>query len=384
MAGMRLGLLPGALSSSGGPGTYVTGVTRSLLDVDPDIDVSALFLGVRHTMHARDLRRSLSSTLGHPGRVSVRSRPVSMRAHASAARRLIPSYDALFGRHDVYHQTHLDVDPRVPGRKLVLTLHDLIARRWPDEGQVIEGAEALLSRAAGVITVSDSSRWTILGAFPSIEPSRVHVVWNGVDHSTFHGDAAPEDGSHLSRLGVSGTYLLYVGGLTRRKNVDVLVAAHHRLREQQDDVPPLVLVGPWRSTQLPGQGPGVRALGAVPAAAVPALMRRASLVVLPSRDEGFGLPLLEAQACGALVACSDIPVFREVGGDAPFYVDSTAPAALAEGVAAALRASRQEAAHRRDRGILHARGFSWERSARDHVRVYRKVAEGVLADTAPH
>jgi glycosyltransferase involved in cell wall biosynthesis len=377
---MRLGLLPGGLAGSGGPSTYVTGFVRALPQVRPDVEVRTLLLGAKQARwRAREERHRIAETLGDDGVVPVLGRPVpaAVTLYNSRLAPLLPSYDRLFGRHDVYHQTHLDLDPAVPGDRLVLTLHDLVAEHWPDEGRLLPGAAHLLTRAAAVITVSARSREDILARFPTVSPERVHVVWNGVDHDLFHAQLDEEDARRLTAVGVGSPFLLYAGGLTRRKNVQTLLQAHDLLRREGQVIPPLVLVGPWDKGRLAGhaRAGAVLPLGTVPRETVAALMRRADAVVLPSREEGFGLPALEAQACGALVICSDIPAFREVGGSAPIYVESADPAVLAAGIRAGLRITRQQRQQRRAEGLRHATGFSWQASAAGHAGVYEQVLQ---------
>ena len=369
---MRLGLLPGTLSPSGGPGTYVTGLVEGLLE-QPGVQVQALLLGLRHfTEQGRRQRRQVSALLGDD--LQVRTRAVSGRLYGTALRPLLPSYDLLFRRHDIYHQTHLDLDPAVPGGRLVLTLHDLVAERWPDEGRLLPNAERLLSRAAAVVTVSEASRCSILKRFSSLDPDRIHVIWNGLAHEVFHPRGLDDDGRRLDLASVTAPYLLYVGGLSRRKNVSTLIAAHAAARHKDPTTPVLVLVGPWQPADLGDQRvEGVMALGAVEKATVAALMRRALAVVLPSRDEGFGLPVLEAQACGTAVICSDIPAFQEVGGPAPHYVDTRSVDTLTAGLLRVLRTAGEEGDGRRQAGVAHATTFSWQRSAAQHRAVYEAV-----------
>ena len=371
---MKLGLLPGGVSGSGGPSTYVIGVALGLAR-QPHIRVDPLLLGLRQvTPRGRAQRRLVCELLGS-GVGQVRGRPVGRRLHASGLRALLPRYDCLFGKHDVYHQTHLDVDPLVPGERLVLTLHDLVAERWPDEGGLLPGAEHLLCRAAAVITVSTASKKIIQARFPELNPDRLHVIWNGVDHSIFHPEQLPHEQDQIERLGVPGRYLLYVGGLSMRKNLSTLLDAYKSVRDLHPEGPDLVLIGPWhRDGLLAAQGrDGVVVLGSVPSGAVASLMRGAVAVVIPSRDEGFGLPVLEAQACGTPIVCSDIDAFTEVGGDAPYYVDTSSVEALVAALRDVLPRLDQERSARTDMGIGHAAQFSWDRSAAAHRVVYDQV-----------
>jgi len=372
---MKLGLLPPGLPGAGGPSTYVTGVTRGMLEVSPSLRVRALLLGAKALVPgSRGERVRFGESLGPTGRVAVRARPLSTRLYRSRARALLPSYDVLFGRHDLYHQMHLDLDPAVPGDRLVVTLHDLVAERWPDEGRLMPGAADLLRRAAAVVTVSGASRGDILSRFPEVAPERVHVVWNGIDHQVFQPHDR-DDESRVRALGIDGPYLVYVGGLTQRKNVPALLEAHALLRARRRDAPRLVLIGPWESRRIDAHAApsAVLPLGPVPQEAVPALMRCSVAVVVPARDEGFGLPVLEAQACGSVVVCSDIPAFREIGGPAPMFAEPAPPESLALALEEAMDLSAPDRSRRIRLGLEHVAAFSWERSARGHLQVYRQV-----------
>lgn len=376
-----MGLLPASAHWVGGPGTYLAGVAQAVALNEQDLDLRILLLGMGHLRRpAAQQRRALRNSFPAQTRVPVIARPVSPRWYRTGAAGMLPDLDRLFGRHDVYHQAHLDMDPPVPGNRLVLTLHDLIATAWPDEGSLLPTAGQLLHRAAAVVTVSGTSRARILERFPEVQPERVHVVWNGVDHERFTAERLDTDAERLRGAGIPHEFILYVGGITRRKNLPALVEAYGLLRERGVDVPPLVLVGPWRTPELEESlqrdpGPSVIALGSLAPELVPSLMRHARVVAAPSRDEGFGLPLLEAQACGAITVCSDIPVFREIGGSAPLYTEPTAEG-LAAGLQRSLSLSTEELSRRREEGIGHARTFSWTRSAAEHAAVYRRVGSG--------
>jgi glycosyltransferase involved in cell wall biosynthesis len=376
---VRVGLLPANANWVGGPGTYLSGLVDGLTRIVPPIELRILLLGLGQLRRdAAHHRRVLRSRLSRTAQVPVVTRPVSPRLYSSKTVRALLDLDTLFGRHDVYHQAHLDGNPAVRAEKLALTLHDVIAADWPDEGSLLSGAEDLLRRAAAVITVSEASKGRILGRFPRVHEERVRVIWNGLDHSAFYPGPTPGDSALLRDAGVPSEYILYVGGMTRRKNVEALVRGHARLRRRRRDAPPLVLVGPWDKQRFIDAAPAalesdVVALGPVPAVSVPALMRGAQVLAAPSRDEGFGLPVLEGQACGTTVVCSNIPVFREIGGAAPLYVPPT-DQGLAEGLDRALDLTSDEIRERQRLGLEHTRTFTWERSAEQHCTVYREIA----------
>ena len=143
----------------------------------------------------------------------------------------------------------------------------------------------------------------------------------------------------------------------------------------------LVLAGPagWGTAELAGaigaaaDGERVKRLGYVDAALVPALLRRAAVVAYPSFYEGFGLPALEALACGAPLVTSASTAMAEFAGPAAILVDPTDPSALAAGLAAALGGG-PAADDRRREGLVRAARFTWERSAAGHVAAFRAAA----------
>jgi alpha-1,3-rhamnosyl/mannosyltransferase len=116
----------------------------------------------------------------------------------------------------------------------------------------------------------------------------------------------------------------------------------------------------------------IRFLGPVPEEDLPALYAGAALFVFPSLYEGFGLPALEAMACGVPVVCSNISSLLEVCGDATLYFDPTDVKAIAQALGRALAAPDLQA-ELRERGLARAAQFSWERTAQETLRLYREV-----------
>jgi glycosyltransferase involved in cell wall biosynthesis len=232
-----------------------------------------------------------------------------------------------------------------------------------------------LTRVAGaVITVSRHSADEIMRAF-HVPAKRLHVIPHGVDANRFHvrddGDAAL-----LTQLGLPGDFVLYLGNLDPRKNVTALVEATASLAV------PLVVAGGG----FLGSGPvertvaeasHVRYLGQVPHELVAPLMRAATVFAFPSGHEGFGMPVLEAMACGTPVVASDRAALPEVAGDAAVLVSDLD----AEGIATGLRQVLDggSAAELSTRGVARAAGFSWEESARRHAEVFTSLISGGTA-----
>ncbi|MGH2543804.1 MAG: glycosyltransferase family 4 protein [Ardenticatenaceae bacterium] len=288
---------------------------------------------------------------------------------------------------DVYHSPYrlFSVLTNVP---TVITIHELALlhgddrrSRWTGRlSQFTQQAQLTVTRRAdAIICVSEFLRQEYLKVV-DVAPARVHVVYNGVDHSRFHPRYRPEARQRAARLlGIEPPYVLALASAEPRKNLRTLIQAYARLPE---DMPRLVLAGAgnW------GQGPiyemvreagieqRVRFTGYVPEAVLPDLYGGARCFVFPSLYEGFGLPVLEALACGAPVVASDRTSIPEVTGDAAILVDPTNVAALAEGMHRVL-------ANKALRDALRAKApgqaarFSWQRTARETRRVYEAVLE---------
>ena len=183
--------------------------------------------------------------------------------------------------------------------------------------------------------------------------------------------APPEDvvDARIAAIGIEPPYVLSVGTIEPRKGLDTLAAAVTGLRDRHPDVT-LVLAGPTGWLSVPGlDGPGVRRLGKVDEPTLDALYRRAELFALPSRYEGFGLPVLEAMARGCPVIASDATALPEVVGDAGRLV----PPGDVPGWTAAIDDLLGDAGLRADlaaRGLRRAAEFSWAATASAHVEAY--------------
>ncbi len=185
------------------------------------------------------------------------------------------------------------------------------------------------------------------------------------------------------RLGLREDYLLYVGGFDYRKNLEVLLGAHRLARKRGMNLP-LALAGGMDSPygklvrslveDEAGEG-GVRLLGHIPDKDLPALYGGARLFLYPSLYEGFGLPVLDAMACGAPVVCSNAASLPEAAGDAAVLVDPGDEEAWAEAIVRCAGDEELRGGMRR-RGLAHAGEFSWDRAARETLAVYEELAGG--------
>ena len=255
-----------------------------------------------------------------------------------------------------------------PAPREVVTLHDVVAWRYADESPPVRAAAEELRRAAAVVCVS---AYTAAEAVDLLGLADPVVVPNGVEDRYF--GAEPLGAAALAELGVARPYVLTAGGASERKNLQGLAEAWSRVHAARPDVT-LVLAGPPhpRRTGLFGSLPGVRLAGRVADDILPGLYAAASVVVVPSLVEGFGLPALEGMAAGVPVVASDRSSLPEVVGDGGLLVEPTGPA-LAEGILDVLAGGSDALAMAR-RGLERAREFTWEASAEGHARVWRSAS----------
>jgi len=290
---------------------------------------------------------------------------------------------------DVVHSPAMLAPLRCP-RPVVMTIFDLSFRRYPDH--FAASRRALLNflvpraarRAAAVITFSDHVRQEVIEAY-SLDPALVRRTHLGVDHERYSPAAVAGEGEALTKRGIRSPYLLHVGSLNRRKNLPQLLRALVLLRGAgKGPDPQLVLVG-GEELGMPGRTEllalvdqlklrdRVLLTGFLPAAEMAAVYRGAELLVQPSLYEGFGLPVLEAMACGTPVISSNAGSLPEVAGDAAILVDPGS----AEQMAAAIQLVLEDQAVRArlgETGIVQSGRFSWSGTAAATLQVYDSVA----------
>lgn len=276
----------------------------------------------------------------------------------------------------------LPLATRVPG---VVTVHDLSFLRMPEHFPPLKRAylAALcrwsVARAAQVIAVGPQTA-SDLAHFFRVDAARLHTIPNGVD-ARFSPAPAAHSAAFRHAKGLPSRYWLYLGTLEPRKNLPLLLEAFARRRQvRPDDGIHLVLAGGrgWddqaiftRIAEL-GLQDVVHLPGFVPAAELPDWYRAAEAFVYPSRYEGFGLPVLEAMACGTPVLSSDAPGMREVAGRAALQVP---PDDVEAWVAALTLLAEQPglAARLRQTGLERAASFTWRATAEQTLAVYERA-----------
>jgi glycosyltransferase involved in cell wall biosynthesis len=283
---------------------------------------------------------------------------------------------------DVLHLTRPLVAP-MPRLKAptVVSVHDVLTLRAPEYfSQVIRAnfralAPRTIRAAAAVLTGSEYSRGEIV-ELVGAELSRVHVVPLGIDERF---RPAPRPDHLAARFGIDRPYVLCVGTLEIRKNLAGALRAFAALGAERSDFQLVVTGGPgWMNAEFGSALDELRedivVTGYVDDEDLVALLSSAACFLYPSFLEGFGLPPLEAMACGAPVVSSRGGSLAEVCGDAALLVDPHDEGALAEALRRVLTDAELSADLRR-RGPARASEFSWRRCALGTARVYREVAE---------
>ncbi|HEY7413194.1 MAG TPA: glycosyltransferase family 1 protein [Vicinamibacteria bacterium] len=290
-----------------------------------------------------------------------------------------PSLDRLVGAPlDLVHSPHPLL---VPGKRArqVVTLHDLFFLKHPEmtDAEVRRDYAPLVrehvARADGVICVSEhtASEARLLLDVPA---EKIAVIPNGVD-PIYRTTVTPEEvETVLARRRLPRGAILYVGTEEKRKNLVNLAMAYMGLTRRRRQTPPLVLVGPgsyWAQAG-PDVGAQIRATGYLETAEIRALMAASSLLVLPSLEEGFGLPVAEAMAAGLPVVCSRGSALEEVAGGAAMLVNPLDTRSIAQGIERVLD-SPERAAELRRAGLEQSRRYDWDTTAALTVEFYRKV-----------
>lgn len=281
--------------------------------------------------------------------------------------------------------------PLAHPRHSVVTVHDLGYLYYPEAHTRFQNAYLRWSThynartATRVIADSEATRRDLIHHY-HIPEAKIAVVYPGRDESLAPGTDPAALAAVREQYGLAGAYFLYVGTLQPRKNLVRLVQAFERLNLgtlERSEVQ-LVIAGKkgWLYDDLLaeikrlGLGARVRLPGYVPDADLPALLSGALAFVFPSLYEGFGLPVLEAMACGTPVVCSNAASLPEVAGDAALLVDPLDT----DGLAAAMARLASDGGLRAElieRGYRQARRFSWQRCATQVLAVLEGAGSGL-------
>ncbi|MBN1888228.1 MAG: glycosyltransferase family 4 protein [Thermoflexales bacterium] len=349
-----------------GIGRYVVNLSQALVRIDPGLDLVLL-----HDPSAASTRLALP---GLP-RIACPVSPFSPRQQWVVPAQLRRVQAALY--HSPYY-----LMPYLPGMPTVLTCYDMIPLVYPAYFSPVQRliyrlAHSLAFRAAAaILSISQSTKADIVRYF-GLDPRRV-VVTPLAAGEHFCPQPAGRVDVVRQKYGLPQAYALYLGSNKPHKNLARLVEGwkEARFRFQVSGFR-LVIAGHWeerypeakRRVEELGLGEQVIFVGAVDDEDLPALYSGAALFAFPSEYEGFGLPVLEAMACGSPVVCSNTSSLPEVAGEVALLVDPTDVDALAAAIGRVLADVGLRQAMR-EKGLAQAARFSWERTARETLAVY--------------
>jgi glycosyltransferase involved in cell wall biosynthesis len=271
------------------------------------------------------------------------------------------------------------------GIPTVLTVHDLLFHRLPEHHKVLNRwylnwtMPLYCRRADHIIAVSHTTRRDLIDLY-RIPPDKITVIYEAADPK-FRPQSQEVIEAVRARHNLPERFLFYVGTIEPRKNLTRLLHAWEPLY-QAGDAPPLVIGGKrgWLADEFFAAleaspcRENVTLTGYVPDADLPGLYGAATAFTFPSVYEGFGLPPLEAMACGTPVACSNTPSIAEVVGDAALLFDPEDIGAMRDVLRRILGPHHDDLrADLRARGLQRAAQFSWEQTARETLAVYGEL-----------
>jgi glycosyltransferase involved in cell wall biosynthesis len=262
----------------------------------------------------------------------------------------------------------------------VVTIHDLSCLKYPSACPHILARFYVAfmigfacRQARLIITDSLNSKQDIMNTL-HVPESKIRVIYPAVDSKY---QPIKDPATVLAKYNLPEKYILYVGNHEKRKNIPALMAAFSQCQAKREYK--LVITGRkdlrrteiYRTIEALNIGEKIYFTGYLPEEDLPALYTQAGLLAFPSAYEGFGLPILEAMACGTPVICSKAAAVTEVSGDAALTIDPVDTAGFAQGIDKVLT-DQHLRRQMREQGLQRAKDFTWEKTVEEHIKVYKE------------
>lgn len=299
---------------------------------------------------------------------------ISRRFYVFIARYYAASYE-------LYWQPSFIPNPNIKARKVVCTVHDfsfMLQPHWHPKERIeyfMENFDSI-KKADRIITGSNFTKREII-RYMQMPEDKISVIYHGVDHELYRPYPQNELQLTKDKFDLPQDFLLFVGSIEPRKNILTLLKAYGLLGHEEKTALPLVLVGfkGWENEavmqEIEKNREFIRYLGFVSDAELSHIYNLCTIFIYPSLYEGFGLPPLEAMACGAPVIVSDAASLPEVCGGAALYVDPTDAADIKGKISTFANDEKLREEFSRKSKAQAAR-FSWDESARGHFEVFEK------------
>lgn len=268
--------------------------------------------------------------------------------------------------YDFFFQIGVHTKRIIPRKKYILSIHDTVGMRYP-EGECIfpKNTSAILKRATKIITVSHFSKKEIERFF-QVPSDKIEVIYNGCDHNRFHPYKKKDKDAITKKYDLPKQYLVAYGGKSPRKNIPFLIKGYSQL--SVDNKPKLVIFG----QEVSSDNPDIISLGYLPENDVPVVLSAAKALIVPSFYEGFGLPIIEAFACGVPVICSNATSLPEVSQGNAILFDPFDQNEFQKKLIAFL--SNEKMQNKMiDKGLEIAQTFTWEKSAKQLISVLESL-----------
>lgn len=370
----------GDISKSTGIGNYSVSLIKNLTFLFPGHEYAIYFLGLKDTFDHKMYRGKIN--------LNQRKIPIPRKLLDFAAnqtgRSSIP-LDRVLGSPDIVHLLGpITCNPWLNRAKLIITVHDLTFMTNPDTHipitlSVNKTIQKTLVRADHLVADSEATRADIL-KLTKVPEDKVSVVYLSYDsqYRLIENENAVDETK--AKFGIFGDYIIVIGSLEPRKNMVRIIETFTRLKKMENRPEKLVIVGkkgwlfdPILSAANESKNhEDIIFTDFVPTEELVYLLNGAKVMVYPSLAEGFGIPILEAMACGVPVVTSNISSMPEVGGDAVVYCNPFDVDDIATGILRVLE-NREYAQSLREKGFKNISNFSWEKTARKTMDVYKRA-----------